>query len=509
MFKLKLKKMIQIFWVNLFFSLPVFASAPIDNIQEFDRTADFFESRNDSSLPPIESTSTEKRPTPGSSNRTMQEALAIPITQNLQTLLQTTPLEKKLTTQPWSNTYWPFYLGGLAWRYEDPSAALSTRWSENESRFHLPHHQDPGRQSLSAAEKYDYLIGDDTFSFTRFSWSMGRRFLPGIFGETPLWRGICHGWAAAALLEERPTHSISIRAANGNFDLQFNPIDIKGLLSLLYAKGDYPSIFFGKRCERSSISVESGGIIDNDACFDLHPATLFLLATHAIGKLDRGFVLDIDPLEEVWNQPVLGYKITYFSPATGEDVHSITDATIAINQLPERHPFRERRTRSSTQVIGIKMTLQYSNEYDLPEASARPPLFGLAPFAGRRSDSPVDDIVSDYQVAFDLELDATGSIVGGEYYHSDPKINFTPEGQRSVPRHPDFAWIPNHSLFTEQGHMSYPRERSDRYQVELWDGVSSLREYPRLKFQAKKAAQDGQPLRQITRKLLESSRRPE
>ena len=104
---------------------------------------------------------------------------------------------------------------------------------------------------LSPAEKYDLLVGDENLTLTKMMWNEGRTYFQST-GKVERWMGICHGWAAAAFMHERPANPVQVKGYKGE-DLLFYPSDIKALTSLLWAKNDYQSRFVGGRCNTKGL----------------------------------------------------------------------------------------------------------------------------------------------------------------------------------------------------------------------------------------------------------------
>jgi hypothetical protein len=114
---------------------------------------------------------------------------------------------------------------------------------------------------------------------------------------------------------------------------------------------------------------------------------------------------------EVWNQPVYSYEYAYFNPQTRKPVRSLAEATVA-REAFTKDRFAKYRSASMRAVVGIGLTLSYVAE-NMPDDDA--------------SDKPQNDNLTKVKYTYDLELDADGKILGGEWYKN---------------AHPDFLWTP-------------------------------------------------------------------
>jgi hypothetical protein len=144
---------------------------------------------------------------------------------------------------------------------------------------------------------------------------------------------------------------------------------------------------------------------------DSNPATWHLGVVNQIGVSRRGMIMDLDPTYEVWNQPVLAYHYTYFNPITGVMTPSIASARAKLADF-SNDPFQGYRAEGATQVIGIEMNVTYVSE---DYASVSP------------TNTPAQDRLEAATFRYDLELDPSGRIIGGEWYDKS---------------HPDFLWTP-------------------------------------------------------------------
>lgn len=197
----------------------------------------------------------------------------------------------RLTNQPWSDTYWPLYRAGLAWRWQfgqdagyprlSPEAPDYFAESNKKVEEFLAQTTDPATfdwYQASPAEKYDLLLNqtrpaENDESKLRFPFT--RRELDAFIENTKeyfdqnlpwTWMGHCHGWAIAALVTTPPKHSV--RALNENNEqVIFTEGDLRGLMTKAFAENDTDGTeqFLGTRCDIAPDKIlrdERGRVID-------------------------------------------------------------------------------------------------------------------------------------------------------------------------------------------------------------------------------------------------------
>ncbi len=347
----------------------------------------------------------------------------------------------RLQESPWSDDYWPIYKGQTAWRWADPQTPASGEFDDYvESVF-------PGTSStlrtmaadkmmldmvlssrvrassietLSPAEKYDLLVGDESRTLTRSQYQPGMSYFKES-GKVETWMGLCHGWAAAAYMSQRPKNAIKVKTTTARgevIEIPFYPSDIKALTTLLWATAAPDARFIGGRCNTKNPSRDSRGRTTDPGCFDTNPGTWHLAVVNQISKAKRSFILDATYDYEVWNHPVYAYEYTLFNPETGAETQSIESAKAAIRasdasrSIPHfsKDKFASYRGASSKYVVGIKMKVDYVVE-------TRP--------NRNLQDSARHDAIQSATYVYDLELNSKDEIIGGEWYSN---------------AHPDFLW---------------------------------------------------------------------
>lgn len=151
---------------------------------------------------------------------------------------------------------------------------------------------------LGPLGKYDKLTGANSVQWQKTNYP------PKVNGRpVPKWHGLCHAWAASSVLEDEPTRSVSA----GNARLSIG--DQKGWLAVCHAND--VANFYGRR-------YNGGGDDPND----LSPEDLWSALRRHIKEQRIPIVLDIEPLEQVWNYPVYAYRVEYSPKSAGSDWHA-------------------------------------------------------------------------------------------------------------------------------------------------------------------------------------------
>ncbi len=372
--------------------------------------------------------------------------------------------------QPWSGDYWPTYRGGIAARYADASFPKEYQWKDYDTFFTKMLKETNYREikeldTLSPAEKYDLLIGDSKLNLTQYS-IQNSKLSVDEKGEIEGWFGLCHGWAPASFMMKRPIYPVEVKLDETR-NLKFFPDDLKALTTLLWANGKPSSHFVGGRCNQKNPKRDlSGRVIDND-CWDVNPATFHLIMLNQMGADQRSLVMDATYDYEVWNQPISSYSIQYYNPQTKK-----TDPdwkNNLINTLEyTKDPFKKFRAPQTAKIIGVQMSLAYVVERNANHQEV---------------DTEKDDNLMHVDYYYDLEINAAGEIVGGEWYQN---------------AHPDFLWSP--------GWNSVAQVPGEVRLTTPWNGDQELpQEYKDL---GVRASAVGLPLNKILSTLIERSQKP-
>ncbi|PIE00905.1 MAG: hypothetical protein CSA79_01820 [Thiothrix nivea] len=382
----------------------------------------------------------------------------------------------RLSETPWSDDYWAIYKGILGARYADPKFPESPDWKKNADYILANPATDilASRSAhyinrLSPAEKYDALVGDAAGSLTQRMWSEGKRYYDAN-GSVETWMGICHGWAPAAYMLDRPVRPVTLHTPD-NIPIKFYPADIKALASLIWANAASRTRFIGGRCNDKDPATdpETGRVI-SERCFDTNPGTWHVAVVNQVGVSRRSFVMDVTFDYEVWNQPIYSYEYRYFNPQTRRATGSLADATVAIGDYTN-DKFKRFRSNRTQSVVGVSMTIKYMVE-TYPQQ--------------RDHDTPDMDAAQSVTYEYDLELDAEGDIIGGEWYRN---------------KHPDFLWTPPKGARAES--------RLDNRISGSWSNVRRAVPVTWRSVAAQAARDQGAPLAAIVEKIIEFANAPD
>jgi hypothetical protein len=239
---------------------------------------------------------------------------------------------------------------------------------------------------------------------------------------------------------------------------------LKALITQLWSNSYFDQMFLGGRCNEKNPPADENGRITLSECFDVNPATWHILVLNHVGRLQRSFVFDATFDYQVWNQPIASFKYSYFNPKTRDVANSLDEAKVAFADWSD-DPYKAYRSAQGVEVVGVTMDVVYVQE--------NPP--GGIDYGGAARDNKIT--VSYF---YDLEINAEGKVIGGEWYQN---------------AHPDFVWKP------VQG--SSPVSFVDPYFQGEWAVDTAVpQEWKGL---IMRASQYGQPVRKIVEKLLENS----
>jgi hypothetical protein len=301
--------------------------------------------------------------------------------------------QKKL----WTSTYWAYYEGGIARRWQIPIDSKDTKdyvYEYPTKEKILAGQVDVSK--LSPAEKFDLLQGNYDFYFAHKIWETAYKQKDST-GKIPTWVGICNGWSQAAIYEEEPGEEVTLKNPDG-VDVKFLRSDIKALLSQIYATGFTPERRIGERCEFEdhALKRDASGRITFPLCRDTNPGAMHLVLANYLGHKDKkkrqSFVMDVTRTSEVWNQPVHSFKVKKsktrkFDPATD--------------------PAAQYRAPGTAELVEVETDLIYLVEMD------------------PNSNPKEKEYLETMELKYTLELDAEGVVIGGEWISTEV---------------PDFLW---------------------------------------------------------------------
>lgn len=309
----------------------------------------------------------------------------------------------------WSESYWPSNKGGVSyrWNHPDPQPFKYKLYSKDE----LTRLSEAEMAQLSPAELYDISNDDYNYSLTRKAFNL--------YSPRDLWwEGICHGWAQAAINYPEPA-PVVITNKSG-IKVPFGSSDVKALLAMHESynfKGE-KFAFAGRRCKVNG-KVEGEGddrdrpehraypsaeLANSPDCRDVNAGAFHVVISNMLGFMGQGFVADIDRFNDVWNQPITGYR----SQIVGEES---VDGNHRANGISRR--------------VRVKLDMVYGEElkFYTPELAAA----GNLNFVSK---SPVTltphqkNLTKNYE--YIVEINNSGNVIGGEW------ISQT---------RPDFLWM--------------------------------------------------------------------
>jgi hypothetical protein len=295
--------------------------------------------------------------------------------------LEQLPTEGKLDVIPWSETYWPSKQGSINVRWNQPTPEGFKYTSPRADEVARMTRDELAR--LSPSEKYDIYMG-------RYDYPLKEEVKGIATPSARWWSGVCDGWSTAAIQYAEPMAVDAPSVTNPNVVVPFAASDIKGLMSYSAARHfQVESKQVGSKC------TGIGKIFGGGACSDINAGALHVILANQIGVKKQGFIVERDPGNQIWNQPVYGFKFTKMGSAQSKDG-----------------------------AYGVRMqgTLFFADELDKPEWL---PVVGTKKF-----------VEGKIEMDYILDLDSAGNIIGGDWVGKND--------------HPDFVWLPvNHLEFKD------------------------------------------------------------
>jgi hypothetical protein len=179
---------------------------------------------------------------------------------------------------PWANTYWPYNSGSK-------DGIATTAFASG---------------GMSPAQKYDkaYGCGSQANAWEKVYHSPK----PPNVKPVPVagWYGHCNGWSASASLFPEPPESETV---NG---VTFSRSDIKALMTEVGMLVD--ADYFGHPVQQFSQN-------DQRTIDDIYPDQFLVVLTNYMGMHKYGINIDRYTGDEIWNQPLVAYKIDYPKPS--------------------------------------------------------------------------------------------------------------------------------------------------------------------------------------------------
>lgn len=309
------------------------------------------------------------------------------------------PLEGSLKHKPWSGDYWATFKGGISYRWNQEGT------EDSKIGYALTPFKDLAKvdiKSLSPVEKFDILLGNKDYIHTKTERARTQvlKTIPGNpeYVENfsvPKWEGLCHAWSPASLFFKEPG-PVTLKSPDG-IEVPFGSSDVKALLVYFLAETDSKQFYLGTRCDTDlkelTKSYHEGKITRSDflaemqKCSGVNPGAFHIVLANQIGLRGEGFIADVDPGPEVWNQPVFGFE----------------------SEVVETYPeVSKDAAPGTTRMLKMRTRMDYTQET-------------------AQTWEPSQEGDGDNYKVYDyrLELDSKGRIIGGLWLSEE---------------HPDFLW---------------------------------------------------------------------
>lgn len=306
------------------------------------------------------------------------------VSDNFETRFTRLPLDGRheVPHTGWSDDYWPTHKGSINRRWNAPGApGFDLVQPTREQAMGMSSDQ---LAQLAPSEKFDLLRA-------RYDFPLVKRVARTAKPTAKDWAGICNGWAPASLNLKEP-HPVVVKNADG-IEIPFGSSDVKAMLSYYYAYFvKEPTRQVGLRCflPRGVRGLSRG------CGKDLNPGAFHIIMANKLGVERVGFLADVDPYREVWNQPITSFK----------------------SEIIMTRAAGSRAARNAVTEVMVRTEMYYGSEIDPQWA---PALYTPAQLYEKK------------ELEYTIELDAAGNIVGGEWISE---------------MRPDFVWFREKAAFT-------------------------------------------------------------
>jgi hypothetical protein len=325
--------------------------------------------------------------------------------------------QPKLT--PWAGSFFPYGSDGTAVKL-DASGDTSSA----------------GKSPMQA---YD-AVG--SFGKQAHDWEKENHSCDRYTGETKSscqsWWGHCNGWSAAAVKEAEPTRPVKVGTRT------LSVADQKGILTELWLSSGSLNAGWTDKSKKNGAWVHDHNRPSESyrKFWDVSPRAFLLIFTNTLAAEKTGVVVDRFTGDEVWNQPVVGYRLL---PIRAEDIAEVRDGG---------------RTYWS---VKTRMKFYWANDLGTPAGHVSKP-FDINKM---NDEEEVEDLGQDYEgryIAFRLNFDApvtvsadglkvltAGRMVGdGLWEHQENSRDFSLDALNST--HPDFIWLPTDPIQDYNGY---------------------------------------------------------
>ncbi|MBY0516783.1 MAG: hypothetical protein K2P81_07740 [Bacteriovoracaceae bacterium] len=310
---------------------------------------------------------------------------------------------------PWAGNFWPYAYKGTANKL-DPEGNQSSRGQSPMETYgaisglgKAPHEWESDNHSCS------HLKGEDKESCES-------------------WWGHCNGWSGAAIKELEPRKSIKVGSRT------LSVADQKGIYTELWlSSGSLNAGLTDKQKKTGAWVNDHSRPTDEYRMFwDVTPKAFFLIFTTYIGAQKTGLVVDRFTGDEVWNQPVVGYRLL---PLRKTDISEVRDGN-----------------RSYWTVL-MRMKFYWANDLGTEPGHISKP-FDINKISDKEDVEYLGDDYEGRLLKFRLNFDAevkinnegtqilsAGRMLGeGMWDHQENSRDYSPDELNAT--HPDFIWLP-------------------------------------------------------------------
>ncbi len=264
------------------------------------------------------------------------------------------PQEGEATNIPWASTYWPTYEDSINYRWDGANSESPA--AKYGRAFGIANLEDLVSKEFGVDDAARGKVCKETSECDSKAAETCAKRRDKTEGRCiPTWTGICHAWAPAAILLPEPKYPVTI---NG---VTFKVMDIKGLITLLYNRSK--SRFASSRCELrndgtgTGVMVDANGRVTTAECRNTNPGTYHVLITNYLGVQKVSFVEDRIFDQQVWNQPLRGYRITHQEEVSKERANEligvVTPAGGGGNQVINRTGTVKKGIWSATETVAV------------------------------------------------------------------------------------------------------------------------------------------------------------
>ncbi|KAL7995342.1 putative transglutaminase elicitor [Plasmopara halstedii] len=301
---------------------------------------------------------------------------------------------------PWSGPFWPSFEDSIniRWKKKQPSPAekyaLAFGLNATEITYNVSVHHGIESQTKRPKCRHDKtckLLHNHSRCAIRAGQHEGYCI--------PMWFGLCHAWAPASILEPEPRCPVTY---NG---ITFYPLDLKALITTVYAGAKVQTLFTGVRYKGLTNETDEFGRYKNAAQRDMNPGFFHIAMANILGRFNATFVVDVDSSAEVWNQPARGFKVF---EQTAMSLEKAAQTFYGLSTYPWN--------AAAKSIVYIKSRLSWIAETYTD--------------GGLVSSGRINRFTTGKYYYYILELDDAGIILGGEWVYNSTRY------------HPDFLWIP-------------------------------------------------------------------